>query len=381
MNLSSALKKLTETQREKEYLEIILNGIKHRIILINREYEILYLNKAAIGEGGDLNVIKGRHCYKKFEKRNSICIDCPATSTFITGDVVHVQRSYQRENGEEITYKISSYPVINRKGQIESAVISSRDITEIYRVEQMKNDLLRMLTHDIRNPVLATAQTLDSLLNCSSQQAKFVTPVQEVLCETRDNCVLLLHMIDDVLDIYRHESNKFKVNKKQLQITSVIKAAVRLVHSLTKDKNIKIKQQLPDDVPPLIADENRLTRVLINLLENAIMYSPDEGKISIAVRIIRQDKTTATEKSPELLSHISISITDQGIGIPKNDLRKVFGKYYQVERKKNEGRIGLGLGLTYCRQVVEVHGGRIWAESPVYRGKGSRFVFTLPLSK
>ncbi len=81
--------------------------------------------------------------------------------------------------------------------------------------------------------------------------------------------------------------------------------------------------------------------------------------------------------SPPLL--IEVSISDSGIGIPAEDIEKIFDRYYRVERHGNISRSGLGLGLTYCRQTIEAHGGKIWAESPVYRGKGSRFVFTLPV--
>ncbi|MBI5192078.1 MAG: PAS domain S-box protein [Nitrospirae bacterium] len=411
MKLSSALRKrLAETLKEKDYLETILNGIKHRIILINREYKILHFNKAALGDRRDLIENNELYCYRIFENRDSICPDCPATTTFVTGEVVHIQRQYKNSSGDELSYKISSYPVMNRNGHVENAILAARDITEIYKAEQMKNDLLRMLTHDIRNPVLATAHTLETLLNCSSTQKKFETPVQEILCETRDNCELLLHLIDDVLDIYRHEGNKFRLNKREVEITGIIKSAVRLVQTLTKDKGIKTGLKLPKQVPPLIADENRIIRVLINLLENAVMFSPRNGKISITVSIlplmsgaVKKGNENEWDKNVppildtyldrrgfltppqgftnKLLPQIKISITDQGVGIPRNDLNKVFEKYYQVERKKAGSKIGLGLGLTYCRQIIEAHGGKIWAESPVYRGRGSRFVFTLPLQK
>lgn len=391
LSILNIIQKLTETQREKEYLERILNGIKHRIILIDRDYKILCLNRAALGKGTDAGDTVGLYCYKRFEKRGSICADCPATDTFRTGEVIHIERQYHKKGRDEVTYKISSYPLYDKKGEVTQAIVSSRDVTEIHRVEHIKNDLMKMLAHDIRNPVLATIQTLYNCLHSPTFGVKSSTPLHKALSETRDNSELLLNMIDDLLDIYRHESEKFIVNKKEVDISQAIKSAVKLVRILTKDKDIKIDLRLAGSIPPVMADESRLIRVIINLLENAIMYSPKKGGISIDAgfdnplknrRICRcksmlQNRGAAGK---EMISspHIRIGITDQGIGIPHNDFERVFEKYYQVERKKTGSKIGLGLGLSFCRQAVEAHGGSIWVESPVNKGRGSRFVFTLP---
>lgn len=368
------IQKFVDTQKDKEYVEAILNGIKHRIFLIDRDYKILRLNKAALGEDGSLENVIGLGCYKKFEDRDSICDDCPAKDTFRTGEVFHVLRRYNIPPSlTEIVFKISSYPVYNSRGKIIQAVISARDVTEIYRIEEIKNDLMKMLAHDIRNPLLAIAQTLDNCLR------GYIS--QDVIAETRDNCDLLLNMIDDVLDIYRHESNKFVINKKEVNILRAIKSATRLVDTLTKDKNIRIKLNLPNSVPHLIiVDENRIVRVIINLLENAIMYSPTNGKISVNAKLNRCGITKRGNRSLNRLSHLEVSISDQGIGIPTEDLERIFERYYRVERNKSISRTGIGLGLTFCKQAIDAHGGKIWAESPVYRGRGSRFIFTLPLA-
>ena len=359
--LDTANEKFLQNQKEKEYIETILNGIKHRIFLIDRDYKILRLNKAALRDNTDLDEVIGTYCYKRFEERTSPCDDCPATDTFRIGDVVHVLRGYPKGGGNEIIFKISSYPVSNNRGEIMQAVISARDVTEVQRVEQIKNDLMKMLAHDIRNPLLAITQTLD---NCLNGRIHY-----DLIGETRDNCELLLNMIDDILDIYRHESHKFIISKKEVNILRTINSAVKLVDTLTKDKKIKIKLRVPESIPTLTADENRLIRVMINLLENAIMYSPKSGKISVVAAVDQKSSPNA----------LRVSVSDQGIGISKKDLERIFGRYYRVERRKTEGRTGLGLGLTFCRQTIEAHGGKIWAESPAYKGKGSRFVFTLPV--
>ncbi|OHB70646.1 MAG: hypothetical protein A2W23_08505 [Planctomycetes bacterium RBG_16_43_13] len=391
LSILNIIQKLAGTQRQKEYIERILNGINHRIILIDRDYRILCLNKAALGKGADSEDAIGLYCYRIFEKRDSICVDCPAMDTFRTGEVIHIERLYHKGERNEIIYKISSYPVYDNKGKVVQAIVSSRDVTEIHRVEHIKNDLMKMLAHDIRNPVLATTQTIYNCLNSPIYKVKPSSLLHDVLNETHDNCELLLNMIDDILDIYRHEGNKFIINKKEVDLREAINSAVRLVGTLSRDKNIKIKLNLPRSIPYIIADENRLIRVIINLMENAIMYSPKNGRISVTVKFDDPSKTPGgchcrvkrvkgdASNKVRFAPHIRINITDQGIGIPSEDLEKIFEKYYQVERKKTGSRIGLGLGLSFCRQTVEAHGGMIWAESPVYRGKGTRLVFALPV--
>ena len=110
------------------------------------------------------------------------------------------------------------------------------------------------------------------------------------------------------------------------------------------------------------------------------MYSPRDGKISVVAGFNPGRKKILKRYSADIRPHVRFSITDYGIGIPFPEIEKIFEKYYQGEREKEKGKIGLGLGLPFCRQTVEAHGGRIWAESPIYKGRGSRFVFTLPLS-
>ncbi len=369
--LNATIQSLSEIQQEKEYVETILNGIKHRILLIDKNYKILRLNKAALGKGKDSGDLSGAYCYDKFEKRDSVCVDCPAVGTFRNGEVLHILRRYHPPDAAETIFKISSYPVYNSKGEVIHAVVASRDITEVHRAEQIKNDLMQMLAHDIRNPILAITQTLDNCLKGYIHH--------DLVEETRDNCDLLLNMIDDVLDIYRHESNKFVISKREIDISRVIKSAVKLVDTLTRDKNIRIDLHLPVSMPSLIADENRIIRVIINLLENAIAYSPKNGKISVIAKLNRPHMTRSINKSLRPPLHVEVSISDSGMGIPAEDIEKIFDRYYRVERHGNTSRSGLGLGLTYCKQTIEAHGGKIWAESPVYRGKGSRFVFTLPV--
>ncbi len=255
--LNATIQSLSEIQREKEYVETILNGIKHRIFLIDKNYKILRLNKAALGKGKDSGDVTGAHCYDKFEKRDSVCVDCPAAGTFRNGEVLHILRQYHPPDSAETIFKISSYPVYNSKGEVIHAVVASRDITEVHRVEQIKNDLMQMLAHDIRNPILAITQTLDNCLKGYIHH--------DLVEETRDNCDLLLNMIDDVLDIYRHESNKFIISKREIDISGVIKSAVRLVETLTRDKNVRIDLRLPGSTPSLIVDENRIIRVIIRV--------------------------------------------------------------------------------------------------------------------
>lgn len=378
--INTLIQKLIETRREKDYMEAILHGISHRIMLIDRDFKILCANKAALREGTSLKDTIGFSCYEKFEKRSSSCTDCPATVTFKTGRVVHIERPYHKEDINPLIFKISSYPVFDNKGRVSQTIISCRDVTEIHKVEQIKNDLMRMLAHDIRNPLLAATQTLDNCVNSSIYHIQTSNPLRGVLGETRDNCELLLNMIDDILDIYRYDGDKFTINRKEVDISRVIRSAINLVGTLTKDKDVKIIVRLPAYAPPFMADENRLIRVLINLLENAIMYSPLDGKISVVAGFNPGRKKILKRYSADIRPHVRISITDHGIGIPFPEIEKIFEKYYQGEREKEKGKIGLGLGLPFCRQTVEAHGGRIWAESPIYKGRGSRFVFTLPLS-
>jgi signal transduction histidine kinase len=178
----------------------------------------------------------------------------------------------------------------------------------------------------------------------------------------------LLELINDILDI-----SKIELGKTELELSSVnISALVTHTLVLLKETAARRKIQVRTTVPPelssltLTVDERRVKQVLFNLLSNALKFTPEEGDIHVS--------TFSMEGA------LAISVTDTGIGIPRGDLERIFDAFYQVKGRPSASKAsGSGLGLSLARQIIELHGGRIWAESNG-EGRGSRLTFTLPLA-
>ena len=156
---------MDEAPIDRSYQEIILNAITHGIALIDSQYHVQYANPAMPRSGDKTHGIEGLPCYQTFDDHDTICSDCPATETFRTGQVAHVTRCYtppMSQDEQRKVFKISSFP-IKEGDHVTRCVISFRDITDIYYLERHKEETMNMLAHDIRNPILATTQSLDNL--------------------------------------------------------------------------------------------------------------------------------------------------------------------------------------------------------------------------
>jgi signal transduction histidine kinase len=231
-----------------------------------------------------------------------------------------------------------------------------RDITGIKEVEKMKEDFFHGITHDLRNPLTSMLGFLKFLLDGS------VGPINEkqkhFLDIVNKSSNRLLGMINDILDIAKLEVGKMEVSLIRFDIKNL---ADRVCSSMLS-KAIDGKLELScDDMPSITisADEGLIERVLINLVGNAIKYTPTVGKVIIS----------AKEKS----GNVEIAVIDTGEGIPSEYLDRIFDKFQQVTGRS---RGGTGIGLTITKYIVEAHLGKIWVESKL--GEGSQFIFSIP---
>jgi two-component system phosphate regulon sensor histidine kinase PhoR len=172
----------------------------------------------------------------------------------------------------------------------------------------------------------------------------------------------LAKLIDDLLDLSRIESGKMKMEFLPTDILRVIKRTVAVVDNQAKAKAISISLDLPPDLPKVLADENRLAQVILNLLDNAIKYTPDGGKVSISAFLKG--------------GFVQVDVSDTGVGIPEKDLPRIFERFYRVDKARSRELGGTGLGLSIVKHIVQAHGGEVWVKSEL--GRGSTFSFTIP---
>lgn len=267
------------------------------------------------------------------------------------------------------------------------------------QLESMRDSLTAMLVHDLRTPLTTLLGPLEMLESGGFGQLDEMQA--EIINMSTRSGYRLLGLVNELLDISKMEAGELKVRRETVQAHVVINGAVDQVLRVDQADSGRIVRQVAQDLPLMQADEELLVRVLINLLGNALKFTPSGSKVTVAARTARTDETevqsgyrkaqgakpdnkkTAFVKKPaDDASHdhapiILFSVADQGAGIALEDQQRIFEKFGQVESRQEGHKMSTGLGLTFCKLAVEAHGGHIWIQSEI--GQGSTFFFTIPL--
>lgn len=231
---------------------------------------------------------------------------------------------------------------------------------ELKRLNKAKSNFVSAVSHELRTPLTSIKGYASILMTGKLGE---VSQAQKERLEKIDkHSNNLTHLINNLLDIARIESGKVQMAIKETPIKEALDSVIDIIMPPVKEKGISLKLNNKSKSEKIMADQGQLERVFLNLLSNAVKFTPEKGKINIFV----EDKAGLVE----------FSVEDSGMGIPKQDLDKVFEEFFRSENAQAEGIKGTGLGLSLVKQIVEAHKGRIWAESEL--GKGSKFSFTMP---
>jgi NtrC-family two-component system sensor histidine kinase KinB len=277
----------------------------------------------------------------------------------ISGETVSYESRLHTYQGREIPVEVH---VRNIKYTGESNLQwILRDITERKDLDSLREDLLAMVYHDLRSPLSNVVSSLDVL--ASMPVIKGDEMVGSLLKIALRSTERVLRLTNSLLDINRLEAGQEIGSRQAVAPLALVQYAIEAVLPAAQSKEQEIVIEIPGDIPEISADADMIRRVWINLLENAIKFSPPEGKIYVGAQL--QDNM------------ILMWVQDSGSGIFPQDRERIFEKFTRLSNF--EGSKGLGLGLAYCRLAVEGHNGRIWVESEA--GKGSRFQFTIPIAQ
>lgn len=233
---------------------------------------------------------------------------------------------------------------------------------ELRKLDQLKSDFIASVSHDIRTPLNSVQESialiLDGVVNPTDEQGKRVLEI------AKRNVKRLADMINDLLDFSKLEAGKMKLHVVQSDIQVLIDEVLGNLKTLADKKQIQFVFDPIKDFPKIDCDGDRMVQVLTNLVGNALKFTPEKGTITV---------TVAKDDSKQL----TIAVADTGIGIPKEDLERIFEKFEQVPGAGSKEIKGTGLGLAICKELVRLHHGQIWAESE--SGKGSRFIIRMPI--
>lgn len=234
-------------------------------------------------------------------------------------------------------------------------------------LDQMKSDFVSSVTHELRSPLLSLKMYIDLFFKgttgtLNDKQKEYLDIMKT--CTTR-----LSRFIDDLLDVAKIERGKMEITPQKIEAIPIIREIAILFKPQVETKGIKLIEDISPDLPLIFADPERIKQVLTNLISNAVKFTPKDGSITVEAILNKS------------LKCVEISVADTGMGIPKDQLDSVFNKFEQVKDARNsiKGPKGTGLGLAIVKGILEAQGGTIKVTSEV--GKGSKFIFTLPLAK
>ncbi|HEX8550073.1 MAG TPA: response regulator [Abditibacteriaceae bacterium] len=269
-------------------------------------------------------------------------------------------------SGHTTPVEISAVAVTDYMDETVGAICVFQDITrrrEIQALNRLKNDLTDMIVHDLRTPLtslLTGMQVMPSLGELNADQHEFMNISIE-------GGQTLLAMINDLLDISKMEDGSMQIAREPITAEDLLRRAMRQVSSLAEDKSLQLICDIGTGTPTLHVDDDKLTRTLVNLMSNAIKFTPANGSITLSVHFVSR---------PERRDSVVFACRDTGHGIPEAAFERIFEKFGQVKQHVGEHKMSTGLGLTFCKMAVEAHGGRIWVQSAV--GQGSTFFFAVP---
>jgi two-component system phosphate regulon sensor histidine kinase PhoR len=267
------------------------------------------------------------------------------------------------EQGERKTYDCIVSCVYDQSQQVCGVVAVLHDVTREKQIQQMKNDFVSHVSHELKTPlasITAYSEMLaDGEANDEQTRREFYSIIQ-------NQAQRLNRLIEDILNTSRIESGLIKVNKEPVSLTMLIEEQLQMIRGYAEEKNIEIIGQKPIVFDRVYADRDMISQVIVNLLSNAVKYTPSGGSVKIEIAV------------DEAASLVRVTVTDTGVGIPEDEIGRIFEKFYRVGANKKQAK-GTGLGLNLVKQIVEkVHEGRVFVTSQV--GVGSTFGFELPLA-
>jgi PAS domain S-box-containing protein len=236
------------------------------------------------------------------------------------------------------------------------------------RASRARDEVLSVVSHDLRNPLSGISMCASVLLDPEPAPPESVRSMAEVI---RESAQWMGRIIQDLLDVSRIESGRLALERAPVDVTSVLDAIVDLMRLQVESAGVALDVVPDHSLPPMDADRERVLQVLMNLLGNAVKFTPSGGRITLAAA--RADAASPLDESGEGRAFVRFRIRDTGVGISESHLPHVFDRYWQVH---TTGRAGAGLGLAIAKGIVEAHGGAIWAESVL--GGGTTFSFTIP---
>ena len=373
-----------ESQAQRRHLEAVISQMIDGVVIVDQEARVVIANAAArqmMGPELDrlMNFTPSREDGDGSGDARARMSESPLLRRALAGEVVIGEELTVGEAARERVLSVSASAVRDDGDEVTGAVAVLRDVTAERELDQMKEEFMANVSHELRTPITAVLGYSDILLR--GLRGPLAPKQMEALAAVRSAGQRLLLLINDLLDISKLESGKQEFMPVRLNLSAVVARTVSAIGVLANSKSIQLHSTVPENLPWVLADEEQLQRILGNLLSNAIKFTPEGGTVTVSAEPLPEEAhdTVLWRRTPPTRA-VAVRVSDTGIGIPPEHQEKIWDKFFQVDSSSRRVFGGTGLGLAIAKSVVELHGGTIWVESEGVPGKGSTFVFTLPIA-
>jgi GAF domain-containing protein/anti-sigma regulatory factor (Ser/Thr protein kinase) len=375
-----------EIRRRNEQMRAILDSTYSGMLLINADSRLMDANAAAerllnrpltqyIGQNSlrllvdlsrDPQIISNKSDLEQWlSAKQQVLLRVHEALRQIKGDPKHEFRHHYQVQLDEATIDVDelTIPIRDDQDEVVARLVVLRDVTNEKNIQRFRDQMIDMVVHDLRSPL---ANVVTSLNMTTELMVHDDTKIVEQLLEiATQNTHKVIKQVESILELRKMESGQIELTQAPVALTVLVADAIRMLNATATSASVTITNQAANTLPLVNVDASQMTRVLVNLLDNALKYTPNNGQIRIE-----------TELSAE--SHfLQVRVVDTGPGIPITMRRQVFDLFVTVTSKAIRGRRGMGLGLTFCRLIVEAHGGTIWADAGPEGG--AAMCFTLPI--
>lgn len=378
--------------RAQQELEAIFHGAGSGILVLDRDRRVKMWNAAAAmildRPGLDL---QGRSCWEVFPclphgESGKVCREGgePASSggCFISNGqpVTDLDWTLIGRGGATIDINLSSFPLASSPGMEESTILILRDVSSRRAVERMKTEFISTISHDLRTPLTAIKGYVSTIIDLGQDlgdedRIRYLNGIAKATNR-------LVRLVEDILNVSRIEQGRLLLDRSLTPVDDLILSVVEEMQGQSTSHIIRLN--LGKTLPELNIDAKKMEQVLINLLDNAVKYSPSARTIEVDARLVKKREELDVFWDPERgrmpsipFPNVAVSVRDWGVGIAKEKQAALFTKFHRISSDTQPYRSGVGLGLYICKAMVEAHGGTIWVKSAP--GRGSTFTFCLPV--
>lgn len=357
--LARNLQDITKTREiEEERLKTLIENMGSALMMIDREGQVSIVNKKFL-QRFDID-------YEDVSGKSFLMLGLPVQLEEFIDHVFLTEMPYRQqlemEIQQEILYKQAyGAPVMGEHGRWLGVVIVMHDVSELIRLEQIRKDFVANVSHELRTPITSIKGFSETLLDGAFKDEQMLLSFLEIIYQESNRLQML---VNDLLELSKIERHGFSLDVTSTSLQDVLIRAMDLTSTQLDNKDMQFDVDISKDVH-VIGDANRLIQIFTNLINNAISYSK-EGK-TVSLRISTSD------------AYGIVEVNDQGIGIEKSEIPRVFERFYRVDRARSRDSGGTGLGLSIVKHLVEAHHGKIQLTSEV--GKGTCIKVLLPLDK